>query len=164
MAHKPQKGRDHYEVGYGKPPKKHQFPKGQSGNRKGRPEGSRNFKTEVKETLKMPVSLKEQGQNKRVSTQKAALMRLRERALNGDQRALDRLLDLARTYNGEDAEAEAAEALTPDDQAVLDNYLARNSRNTVSNDDAPKDEPSNDDGSAQDDGQPGEGDDDAWLR
>ena len=31
-----------YEVGYGKPPKANQFPPGQSGNRNGRPKGSRN--------------------------------------------------------------------------------------------------------------------------
>lgn len=31
-----------YEVGYGKPPKKNQFKKGQSGNRKGRPPGAKN--------------------------------------------------------------------------------------------------------------------------
>ena len=29
----------HYDVGYGKPPKKHRFRKGQSGNARGRPKG-----------------------------------------------------------------------------------------------------------------------------
>ena len=31
----------HYDVGYGKPPKKHRFRKGQSGNARGRPKGAR---------------------------------------------------------------------------------------------------------------------------
>jgi len=34
-----------YEIGYGKPPKSHQWRRGQSGNPKGRPRGSRNRRT-----------------------------------------------------------------------------------------------------------------------
>ena len=38
---------DEYEVGYGKPPKDSQFKKGESGNKRGRPKGVKNLKTEV---------------------------------------------------------------------------------------------------------------------
>ena len=117
--------RDDDEVGYGKTPKATRFKKGQSGNPKGRPKGSRNFKTDVKATLEAPVQLKEKGRVKTVSTQRAALLRLREKALSGNDRALDRLLELARTYNDENlAEATAGE-LAPSDQAILDDYLRR---------------------------------------
>ena len=43
-------GRDH-DAGYGKPPRHSRFKKGQSGNPKGRPRGSRNFSTDLKATL-----------------------------------------------------------------------------------------------------------------
>ena len=84
------------EGGRGKPPKAHQYPKGTSGNPKGRPKGSRNFSTDVKDTLKEPVRLTKGGKRKTVSTQHATLLRLREKALSGDARALDRMIDLAR--------------------------------------------------------------------
>ena len=124
-----EKGKDEnandYKVGYGKPPKEHQFPKNQSGNLKGRPKGARNFKTDVKETLKISVRVTNNGQPRTVSTQQAALLRLREKALGGDTRALDRLLGLAQTHNGEDLADAAAETLTPSDQAILENYVER---------------------------------------
>ena len=117
--------RDDDEVGYGKTPKATRFKKGQSGNPKGRPKGSRNFKTDVIATLEAPVQLKEKGRTKTVATQQAALLRLREKALSGNDRALDRLLELARTYNDENLTEAAAAALAPSDRAILDDYLRR---------------------------------------
>lgn len=112
------------EVGYGKPPKEYQFKPGQSGNPKGRPKGTRNFKTDVKDTLKQPVRVKNDGKPKTVSTQHAALLRLRERALAGDGRSLDRLLGLAQTYNNEDMAREAS-ILGQSDADILEDYNER---------------------------------------
>lgn len=121
---------DDYEIGYGRPPKHTRFKKGQSGNPKGRPKGQRNFKTDVMETLKAPVHLKESGRPRTVSTQKAGLLRLREKALSGDVRALDRLLELARTYNDEDLRDAAAETLAPSDQAIVEAFLERQNQHS----------------------------------
>ena len=117
--------RDDDEVGYGKTPKATRFKKGQSGNPKGRPKGSRNFKTDVKATLEAPVQFSEKGHVKTVSTQLAALLRLRQKALGGDGRALDRLLELARAYDDEDLTDAATAPLAPSDEAILDNFLRR---------------------------------------
>ena len=112
------------QVGYRNPPKHSQFKKGQSGNPKGRPKGRRNAMTDVLDVLKAPVRVKENGRQKTVSTQHAVLLRLREKALGGDQRAINRVIDLAREYNGDDL-AEHVLTLAPADQAIVDAYARR---------------------------------------
>ena len=58
-----------------------------------------------------------------VSTQEAVLLRLREKALKGDARALDRLLVLAQTFNNDVAiEALSDKTMAAEDQAILDAY------------------------------------------
>ena len=113
-----------YEVGYGKPPKHTRFKNGRSGNPKGRPKGSRNFSTDAKNMLREPVALTGNGKRKKVSTQLAALMRLRAKALSGDARALDKFIELARTYNDEEI-AEVAEKLEQSEAEVLEAYNER---------------------------------------
>ena len=112
------------DASYGKPPRHSQFKKGKSGNPKGRPKGSRNFATDLKETLEKPVRVTDHGKSKTVSTQHAALLRLREKALSGDARALDLLIDLARHYNDEEM-AEAATRLDPTDAEILEAHDAK---------------------------------------
>jgi hypothetical protein len=113
-----------YEVGYRKPPKHTQFRAGQSGNASGRRKGMRNLMTDVRRTLKVPVKVKDGGQSRKVSTQEGALMLLREKALKGDARALDRLIELALRFNNDAGETGSAQALCADDQAILDSYTA----------------------------------------
>jgi hypothetical protein len=57
------------------------------------------------------------------STQEAALMVLREQALKGNTRALDRLLELALRFNND--EGELAQQLPGADQAILAAYVAQ---------------------------------------
>jgi len=116
-------GKD-YAVGYGKPPVHSRFRPGQSGYPSGRHKGSRNLKTDVKRTLNMPLKVKEAGRTRKRSTQAAALMVLREKALQGDLRSLVQLLDLALRFNNEVTETGSAQALSADDQAILAAYLA----------------------------------------
>jgi len=114
-----------YDVGYRKPPKHTRFKPGQSGNPKGRRKGAKNFNTDLKETLDMPVPVSENGRRKTISTQRAALMRLREKALNGDEKALNKLLGFAQTHNSEDLVAEVEESLSPSDEALIERAIER---------------------------------------
>ena len=104
---------DGYEIGYGKPPKHTRFRAGQSGNPAGRRKGVRNLMTDVKRTLQVPVKVKESGRARKISTQEGALMLLREKALQGDARALDRLLELARLFINNDASESAPARRSP---------------------------------------------------
>ena len=112
-----------YAVGYGKPPIHSRFRAGRSGNPAGRPRGVRNLMTDVRRILEVPVKVNEGGRSRKVSTQEGTLMRLREKALKGDARALDRLLDLAARFNNEPDTTEAP-ALDADDQAILAAHAA----------------------------------------
>jgi Family of unknown function (DUF5681) len=111
-----------YAVGYGRPPQQSRFRPGQSGNPAGRRKGVRNLSTDVQRTLRVPVKVKEGGRTRKISMQEGALMRLREKALQGDARALDRLLELAHRFNNDAGGPQ--QALSVDDQGILAAYAA----------------------------------------
>jgi hypothetical protein len=113
-----------YTVGYGKPPQHSRFRPGTSGNPAGRRKGVRNFGTDVKRILRVPVKVKKDGRTCTISTQEGALMLLREKGLKGDARSLDGLLEYASDYNNDADEIGLAQALSADDQAILDAYKA----------------------------------------
>lgn len=113
------------EVGYGKPPKQTQFKPGRSGNPRGRPKGIRNFKTDVKATLKAPIKVNKDGKARTVSAQEAALLRLMEMALKGNPRLLVQLLALAEKHNDEEVTTDSAKSLSAEDAQILEVYRAR---------------------------------------
>ena len=107
-----------YTVGYGKPPTHSRFQPGRSGNPAGRRKGVRNLATDVKRTLMVPVKVNKNGRTRKISTQEGALMRLREKALQGDARALDLLLGLASRFNNDAGEIGLTQVLAADDQTM----------------------------------------------
>jgi uncharacterized protein DUF5681 len=129
MTKKP--ANDRYRIGYGKPPEHSRFQPGTSGNPTGKRKGARNLSSDVKRALLVPVKLKDRGKSRKVSTQEAALMRLREKALNGDSRSLDRLIELARLFNNDPHAGPTSQSMSEDEE-ILAAYerevLARNGR------------------------------------
>jgi len=114
---------DDSEVGYKRPPRHTRFRPGLSGNPRGRQLGVRNFATDVKAALKAPVALNEKGKTRRVSTQEAVLLRLKEKALKGDPRALDQFIRLARIFNGDGPnDALGGQNMLAEDREILDAY------------------------------------------
>lgn len=81
-----------YEVGYGKPPKKNQFKKGQSGNPAGRPKKSTDIGQLILDEMSQLIEVND-GTKKRKITMKEAIFRdLRNKALKGDFKAANTLL------------------------------------------------------------------------
>lgn len=83
-----------YKVGYGKPPKATRFKKGVSGNPSGRRKGSRNLATDLAAELGEHITVREGGQPRRMSKQRALIKALMAKALQGDAKALTSLLAL----------------------------------------------------------------------
>ena len=84
---------DDFQVGYGKPPRQERFQKGQSGNRKGRPKGSKNSATILKKALLATVPAREDGRQRNVTKLEAIIKRLVGNAVRGDYRSIALLLD-----------------------------------------------------------------------
>ena len=116
-------GRD-YEVGYGKPPRNTQFKKGQSGNPRGRPSGSKNLATLVSEALNEPVIVVENGGRRKI-TKREAIKQLVNRSTKADRRVIKILLDIVREIEGR-VEPEAAESsFSAADEKVIEQIKAR---------------------------------------
>lgn len=99
--------------GYGKPPKKHQFKPGQSGNPKGRPKGSKNFDKILEELFQKKVIIKENGEERKVSIKAALTQKLLVKALyDGDLKAIDLLFK-----HIERLDAKAAEKMLLEEKA-----------------------------------------------
>src|SRR5215472_9830789 len=117
-------GRD-YEVGYGKPPRNTQFKKGQSGNPRGRPSGSKNLATLVSVALNEPVIVVENGGRRKITKREAIIKQLVNRSTKADWRAIKILLDIVREIEGR-VEPEAAESsFSAADEKVIAQIKAR---------------------------------------
>src|SRR5438270_12152415 len=83
-----------YEVGYGKPPRHTRFKKGQSGNLRGRPSGSKNLATVLSEALNELVIVAENGGRRKITKRQAITPQLHNQAAKSEWRATQLLLDI----------------------------------------------------------------------
>ena len=113
-----------YDVGYRKPPKKTQFKPGQSGNPKGRPKGTKNLSTDLTEELAEKIPVTERGRKREITKQRAMVKALMAKAVQGDTKAANTLLNMFLKLIPREAEP-AAEIVdyTETDLAVLEDFL-----------------------------------------
>ena len=111
------------EVGYGKPPRDHQFEPGRSGNPKGRPKGSKNESTILKEVLHHKIAIRgSQGNVRKISVLEGIHRKVAEDALKGNVKSAGFLLNrYAALVSGE----LQPQDLSEDDREVLEAFAKR---------------------------------------
>ncbi|HWW46861.1 MAG TPA: DUF5681 domain-containing protein [Xanthobacteraceae bacterium] len=107
-------------VGYGRPPRQHQFKPGHSGNPRGRPKGATSEAAMLTALLARPVTIHEGGRSRRITLREAIYHRVVQDALKGNLKAVAFLL--SREAAIEQGAAGAAE-MSADDRTVLEAYL-----------------------------------------
>lgn len=110
-------------VGYGRPPRASQFKPGQSGNPKGRPKGSKNESTILKQMLNEKLSMRQpNGRVKKIPALEGIHRNQLEQALKGEVKSAAFVLNrYAALVSGE----LQIEELGEDDRAVLDAFARR---------------------------------------
>ena len=88
-----------YEVGYGRPPEKYQFPKGTSGNPAGAPSKPKPTPPDVAAVLNEPITVKTSGGRKKMPAFEVGVRRLVERGLKqGNLNAILRFIELCESH------------------------------------------------------------------
>lgn len=113
-----------YDVGYKKPPPATQFKKGESGNPRGRPKGSKNFESEVKSAFGRKIVIQENGRPRRITIGQAMLMKLTAKAVGGDMGALRLAIGLLQMTQPTEAPNSVFDSES--DRALLLDYLGEN--------------------------------------
>ena len=118
-----------YEVGYGKPPHHTRFKKGQSGNPRGRPSGSKNLATVLSEALNELVIVAENGGRRKITKRQAIITQLVNQSAKADWRATKILLDILQAIESrsEPAAAETS-SFSEADEKVIEQLRARFSK------------------------------------
>jgi len=116
---------DRYQVGYCKPPKHTQFPKGRSGNPKGRPKGSQNLSTVLQKVARQRVKVTGNGKSRSMTKLEAAATQLSNHAASGNPRAIREFLYLHRLCE-ESSQTDSTQPGPQEiDEPVIQNMLKR---------------------------------------
>jgi Family of unknown function (DUF5681) len=81
-----------YKIGKGRPPVQTRWKRGQSGNPKGRPKGSKKFVTLLAEVLNQKVRIQLDGKTQAITKREAIVLRLVHDAMKGNSKAIGQLL------------------------------------------------------------------------
>jgi len=114
---------DDERIGYGRPPKKYRYKKGQSSaNPSGRPKGVKNEATILNELLEEKIQIRVGRRIRTVSMRTAMLMRFRDEALKGDIKSASFILNRQNQHSSNEP---AQPETNQNDQEVIETFLRR---------------------------------------
>lgn len=123
---------DNYIVGYKKPPKSTRFKKGKSGNPRGRPRESSNLSTIINDLLERPVSVTISGVQQQIPGRQAVGLKVLEKAMKGDSRAIALLFEIDRETAQKAAALQQQETEAPTtsetDQEIINHFMKTRKR------------------------------------
>ena len=112
------------ETGYGKPPKKHQFKKGVSGNPRGRPKGKKSFAALFKKLENEKITIQINGKTEKLTIEQAILKRVMIDSVVGKSSSARLYLETKQTILAmPETEGMSASERNKQDEAILESFL-----------------------------------------
>jgi hypothetical protein len=109
-----------YDIGYMKPPRDTQFKPGTSGNRQGRPRGTKSTYKLLDDLLDQTVQITQDGRQIKINKKTAILLQAVNKAVKGDTRSIQTLFPHMLAADAKNDEREAvSRALTSDDNLII---------------------------------------------
>jgi hypothetical protein len=117
---------DDEPIGYKRPPKKHQFEPGRSGNPKGRPRGAKGLRQILQGEFSQRMQIMEGNKPLRVSKLQLIVKRELEKAMAGNQRAIEHVISLnIQMFGLGSDEPKEEEELTLGEQLYIEAIMKR---------------------------------------
>jgi uncharacterized 2Fe-2S/4Fe-4S cluster protein (DUF4445 family) len=118
-----------FEVGYGKPPKANQFPKGRTGNPRGKRKGEENIISAFKRIVSKRVKINDDEKVRTITLAEAVILKNYNVALQKNPFAMSNMFRLAEA-SGEfvdrtDAKQVGRPLLVPEKVKTIEEFLAR---------------------------------------
>jgi Family of unknown function (DUF5681) len=114
-----------YEVGYAKPPVGTQWPKGVSGNAKGKRRGVRNYATELAEEMAELLTVEStDGRQRKITKLRANIKSIANKGAKGNVAASREIIHQYRTTFGDGTNTEGPRKLSANDQIIIDQFLS----------------------------------------
>ena len=116
---------DDHIARYQRPPRKGWFRPGQSGNRRGRPKGSKNIRTYVNEHLNKKIPIIESGKTREVPRAEAIAIQLVNQAAKGEPKGLAAVMSFTREFDAAVGDLRPNVFARAADAVVLEDIIAR---------------------------------------
>ncbi len=116
---------DDHIARYQRPPRNGWFKPGTSGNRRGRPKGSKNIRTYVKEHLNKKIPIIEGGKTREVPRAEGIAIQLVNQAAKGEPKGLAAVISLTREFDAAVSELRPNVLARAADAAVFEDIIAR---------------------------------------